>query len=40
MDWNIVLLIAFIIIMLFCCGGMMMGFKHRHPTEKEKRNHD
>jgi hypothetical protein len=38
MDWNTVLLIAFIVLMVICCGGMMrMGpGKSRNDTPDKK----
>ena len=41
MDWNTVLLIAFVVLMLICCGGMMrMGSRGRHDKDRKKVDDD
>jgi len=38
MDWNLVFLIAFVVLMLFCCGGMMrMGSRKRRDNDRDKK---
>jgi hypothetical protein len=35
MDWDTVLLIAFVVLMLICCGGMMrMGPRKRRDNDR------
>lgn len=35
MDWNTMLLIAFVALMLICCGGMMR-MASRKPPDKDR----
>lgn len=35
MDVNTILLVAFIVLMIFCCGGMMKGMKGRKNKQEQ-----
>jgi hypothetical protein len=36
MDWDTVLLIAFAVLMLICCGGMMRMGRKRRDNDRQK----
>jgi hypothetical protein len=38
MDWNTLLLIAFVVLMLVCCGGVMRMGSHKRPHDGPDQN--
>lgn len=40
MNWPGVFLMAVAVVMILCCGSMLMGMKHKRPLEDEERSNE